>query len=98
MNPNPLRTQIPAHFDLYPAWKEPQERNAPLTPSQEKLVLSAFPRGAVIREAKPQRDWAHYPLRIRVTLPGSEEQTVFLRKDPRIGGIEREASLLPVLS
>lgn len=57
-------------------------------------MLSAFPAGTRIIEARFARpEWLPCPVRVRVALPEGDEQTVFLRGDARIGGVETEARL-----
>ncbi len=83
-------------FDLYEKWQVPTNLADPLSQFQQRLILSAFPSGSQISEVAPARNWAPYPIRIKVAT-NDRDQTVFLRKDPKIGGVELEAEILPVL-
>lgn len=87
---------MPEIFDLYKHWQEPENQENPLTSFQKTVILSAFPDGAQIAEARPARRWSFYPVLVQVrTINGL--QTVYLRKDRKIGGVELEAELLPIL-
>lgn len=83
-------------FDLYEHWQTPTDPARPLSPFQERLILSALPPSARIEEALPARNWSPFPVRVRVVTT-AWEQFVYLRKDVKVGGVELEAALLPVL-
>lgn len=87
---------MPKAFDLYERWQVPSNREEPLTSFQRAFVLSVLPDGGEILEARPARSWGFYPIRIRIATADGE-QIVFLRKDQKVGGVELEAALLPVL-
>lgn len=87
---------MPEIFDLYKRWQEPENQANPLTSFQKTLILSAFPDGTQIVEARPARHWSFYPVLVQVRTI-SRDQTVYLRKDRKIGGVELEAELLPIL-
>lgn len=87
---------MPENFDLYERWQEPNSQENPLTSFQKALILSAFPEGTQIVEVRPARSWSFYPVLVKIrTINGL--QPVYLRKDRKIGGVELEAELLPVL-
>ena len=87
---------MPEIDDLYKQWHEPENQDNLLTNFQKTLILSAFPDGSQIVEARPARRWSTYPVLVQIrTIAG--EQTVYLRKDRKIGGVELEAELLPTL-
>ena len=87
---------MPENFDLYEHWQEPDSQKNPLTSFQKALILSAFPDGAQITEAKAARSWSFYPVLVQIRTRNGL-QTVYLRKDRKIGGVELEAELLPIL-
>ncbi|MFL7809721.1 MAG: aminoglycoside phosphotransferase family protein [Anaerolineae bacterium] len=87
--------EIPYPFDHYAPWQPPLGMDA----FQESLVLSAYSPGSRIVEASSYRPgYMQYPLRVRVQTAGGKERGCVLKADPLIGGVEREAALLPVLS
>lgn len=69
-----------------------------LTTFEERLILSAFPKGsqAVASTSFPGHG-KRYPLRVTVTTPNGQQQTVVLRQEDKPGGSDFEAQLLPVL-
>jgi hypothetical protein len=67
---------MPKPFDLYDRWQIPTNPAEPLSHFQQTLILSAFPPGAQIREATPAREWAFYPIRVKV-VKDNREQTVY---------------------
>ena len=88
---------MPNPFDFYEKFQIPTNRADPLSRFEQRLILSIFPQGAQISKAAPARDWGFYPIRVLVHT-NHGEQVVFLRKDAKIGGVELEAALLPVLA
>jgi hypothetical protein len=88
---------IPQPPDLYPEPTEDPAHTAPLSSCGAKLILDAFPAGSRIVHASFARaERLPCPVRVRVATPGGE-RTVYLRVDRTIGGVEREALVLPVL-
>lgn len=87
---------MPDLIDLYKEWQEPTNQENLLTNFQKTLILSAFPDGAQIVAAKSARKWSIFPIVAQVASK-KRIQTVYLRKDQKIGGVELEAELLPVL-
>lgn len=70
-----------------------------LSKFQENLILSLFPHGARITQARYfQRDYLPSPMRVLISLPDGEQRNVVLRMSRKPSGVEREARLLPILS
>lgn len=70
-----------------------------LSEFQENLILSLFPHDARIISANHfQSEYLPSPMRVLVSLPDGERQTVVLRMSRKPFGVEREARLLPVLA
>jgi aminoglycoside phosphotransferase len=91
------RTRVPVPYDLY-RLEEPIDPDAPLSAFQEAFILSALPAGTRLLEARFAREeWLPCPMRVRVATPDGVEQTLFLWMDRKLGGVETEARLLPVL-
>jgi len=88
---------MPKAFDLYEKFQIPTNRQEPLSQFEQALLLSLFPPGSQISKATPARAWGFYPIRVRIRSPVGK-QIVYLRKDPKRGGVELEAALLPVLA
>src|SRR5262245_53021477 len=93
------RSRVPQPFDQHVPWDAAVDPARPLSPFQEAVVLSAFPAGARVVDARATP--RHYkpdsfPVRVRVAA-GDGERTVMLRMDSGRGGIEREAAVLPAL-
>jgi len=91
-------------------WYWPQLRDSALVPRrvdefQRSLVVSAFGCGSRIVEETPYRpDYANYgssytcyPLRVTVEGPGGSVARCVLKTDRFVGGLSREARLLPIL-
>lgn len=83
----------------------------PLTSFQESLLASVLPKGGRILKVRPHRHWdgrLTFPLYVRVgggrSQPASAaeaadgEQTVLLRQERYVGGVETEATVLPLLA
>lgn len=71
----------------------------PLSPFQEQLILSVCPAGSRIRSARFHRTVRlPGPVWVSVALPDGNERLLIMRLDQRIGGVEREAAILPVLA
>lgn len=71
----------------------------PLSPWQQELILSLFPHGTQIIEARYfQREYLPCPMRVQVRLPTGNNDHVVLRLSRSSGGVEREARLLPILA
>jgi hypothetical protein len=88
----------PKVMDLYDYSKVKFNLENPLSQFQKEFVLSVFQRGTSILEARFVReDRLPCPVRIILLLPDNSQEIVFLRRDAYIGGIEREAKLLPIL-
>jgi hypothetical protein len=90
---------VPRPFDQHVPWDAAVDPARSLSPFREAVVLSAFPPGARVVDARATR--RHYkpdsfPVRVRVAV-GDGERTVMLRMDSGRGGVEREAAVLPVL-
>lgn len=80
--------------ERYDPWDAPEKWDA----FQEELVLSAFAPGArVIDVGAFQTHWRQWPLCVKVEKPTRDQQTVVLKADPRVGGVELEVELLPAL-
>ena len=80
-------------------WKPPEDMTCPLSSYQETFILSVYPPGTRILSARFHRSVRlPCPIWIRVTLPDGEEQTLILRMDYFLYGIEREALVLPILA
>jgi aminoglycoside phosphotransferase len=88
----------------------PQLRDSAAVPRrvdefQRRLVLSAFPPRSRIIDERPYRpDYADYgasytchPMRVSVEMPGGSIVPCALNNDRFVGGLTREARLLPVL-
>lgn len=88
---------MPKAFDLYANWQTPTNRAEPLSQFEQTLILSAFSPDAQLNKTTPARSWGFYPIRVRVRT-SEAKHTVYLRKDPKIGGVALEAELLPVLA
>lgn len=85
-------------MDLYDYSKVKFDLENPLSQFQKEFILSVFPKGTSILEAKFVReDRLPCPVKISLLLPDKSKKTVFLRRDAYIGGIEIEAKLLPIL-
>ena len=70
-----------------------------LSPFQQRLVLSAFPRGAAIADARYTREGQDIrPVWVRVVLPDGALHALILRLDRWPEGVAREARLLPLLA
>jgi hypothetical protein len=96
MQPEPHR--VAALFDQY-AWDGTADPCPRLTPAQEALVRAAVPGGVGVVAVRPSRRWdgrAAFPLFVRVA-GRAGERTVLLRVDRFRGGVEAEASVLPIL-
>ncbi len=97
-NSSDIKTQIPTPPDIY-TWEPPPDMQHPLSPFQEALILSACPPGSYILSARFHRTVRlPGPIWVNVALPSGDEQMLILRMDQRIGGVEREAMILPVLA
>jgi len=95
---NNIRTRIPIPTDIY-SWQPPADMDHPLSPFQEQLILSVYPAGSRILSARFHRMVRlPGPIWVHVTLPDGNERAVILRMDQRIGGVEREAVILPALA
>ena len=71
----------------------------PLSPFQEQLILSVCPAGSRIRSARFHRTVRlPGPIWVSVALPDGNERLLILRLDQRVGGVERETAILPVLA
>lgn len=71
----------------------------PLSPFQEQLILSVCPAGSRILSARFHRVVRlPGPIWVSITLPDGAERMLILRLDQRIGGVEREAAILPGLA
>jgi aminoglycoside phosphotransferase (APT) family kinase protein len=69
-----------------------------LTPFQQQLVLSLFPKGSEIGNADWMQVMRPCPIAVDVRVPGeSDLQRVVLRRSRNRGGVEREALVLPEL-
>jgi len=100
---------VPIPYDQYP-WDGSVDLAQPISKFQEALVKSAFPEGARVLDVRPCRRWdgrLTFPVFVRVQHAGrtrdegaesNAEDTVLLRMERFRGGVEREASILPVLS
>lgn len=88
------RTAVPRPYDQYDPYHPPKGMDA----YQQEVVLSAFPAGSRIAHVKAYRtDGMAYPLRVQVMTP-DKEITCVLKLGRFIGGMAREAALLPVLA
>jgi aminoglycoside phosphotransferase len=89
---------IPVPTDIYP-WQPPENMDRPLSTFQEQFILSACPASSHILSARFHRTVRlPGPIWVSVALPGGNECMLILRMDQRIGGVEREAAILPVLA
>lgn len=80
--------------ERYDPWDAPENWDA----FQEELVLSAFEPGArVIEVGAFATHWRQWPLCVKVETPSGDRQTIVLKADPQLGGVELEVELLPVL-
>lgn len=71
----------------------------PLSPFQEQLILAVCPAGSRILSARFHRAVRlPGPIWVSVALPDGNERMLILRLDQRVGGVEREAAILPVLA
>ena len=85
---------IPYPFDHYNPWQPASN----VDEFQVSFILDAYPAGTKIIDVNPYRPgYMNYPYRVRVQLPGGQDEFCVLKADPLIGGIEREGKLLPVL-
>ena len=82
-------------FDHYDPWQPPESVDA----FQRSLILGAYPPGSEIVEVRSYRPgYVDYPMRVEVRLPDGEMSACAVKASPLIGGVEREARLLPVLA
>jgi aminoglycoside phosphotransferase (APT) family kinase protein len=70
----------------------------PLTPSQQALILSLFPPGARITRASYFQENRPCPLQVCVRTAEGSPSEVVLRLSRNRGGVETEASMLPILA
>ena len=88
-------SDAPYPLDHYAPWQPPSGMDC----FQESFVLSAYPPGSkIIEAASYQPGYLLYPLRISVQAPDGEKSVCVLKANSLIGGIEREAKLLPILA
>lgn len=92
-------TRIPVPSDINTAWKPPTDLSKPLTPFQEAFVLSACPEGTRIIQARLHRTvQLPCPIWVDVSLPNREACRLILRMNYILGGVEKEAAILPLLA
>ncbi|MHB0874603.1 MAG: phosphotransferase family protein [Anaerolineae bacterium] len=101
---DPAATPYP--YDHYPSARQTLDAETLLTPFRAGLVLSAFAPGSRIVSAVAARG-QYLPCPVRVTVaPAAADSSgadcpstvdVYLRLDRLIGGVAREAQVLPVL-
>jgi aminoglycoside phosphotransferase (APT) family kinase protein len=85
-------------YDLYPECGGENGRVEPLSDFGKDLLLSVCPKDSFIVDAAFVRaERLPSPVRVHIESPAGEHQTLFLRVDRFIGGVENEASLLPIL-
>jgi aminoglycoside phosphotransferase len=93
------RTRIPTPPGRNVLWEPPRDMTHPLSAFQENFVLSACPLGTRILSAHFHRQVRlPCPIWVRVILPNGEEETLILRMDYALHGVEHEAAVLPVLA
>lgn len=92
-------TRIPLPPDVNTAWKLPVDLSKPLTPFQEAFVLSTCPKDTHIFRARLHRTvQLPCPIWVDLTLPDGGAYQLILRMNYILGGVEKEAALLPVLA
>ena len=97
--PIDARARIPTPSWRNTAWTPPDDMAHPLSTFQEAFILSAFPSGSRILSARFHRTVRlPCPIWARIALANGEAQAVILRMDYTVGGVEREAAVLPVLA
>jgi hypothetical protein len=93
------RTHIPLSSDVNAVWKPPTDMSKPLTPFQEAFVLSICPKGTRILSANFHRTvQLPCPIWVNLILPNGDAQKLILRMNYILGGIEKEAAILPLLA
>jgi aminoglycoside phosphotransferase (APT) family kinase protein len=93
------QTRIPVPSDVNRAWKPPRDLSKPLTPFQETLILSVRPTGTRVVSAHLHRT-VQLPCSIWVATlaPDGTTSKLILRMNYMIGGVEKEAAILPYLA
>ena len=92
------QTRIPVPSGVNTVWRLPADLSQPLTPFQEELVLSVCPKGTHIVEARLHRTvQLPCPIWVEVTWPNGEASKLILRMNYILGGVEKEAAILPLL-
>lgn len=93
------RTRIPLPEDVNTVWKPPADMSKPLTPFQEAFVLSVCPEGTRLLSARFHRTMQlPCPIWVDLRLPNGVAYTLILRMNYVLGGVEREAAILPLLA
>ena len=93
------QTRIPVPSDVNTAWRLPADLSKPLTSFQEEFVLSVCPKGTRIVEARLHRTvQLPCPIWVDLILPNGEAYKLILRMNYVLGGVEKEAALLPLLA
>ena len=96
---NDVKIHIPVPLDRNTLWQPPSDMTQPLTSFQKAFILSAYPSGTRILSAHFHRAVRlPCPIWVHLALPNSEEQTLILRMDYSTHGVEREATVLPILA
>jgi aminoglycoside phosphotransferase len=92
-------TRIPVASDVNTAWKLPTDLSKPLTPFQEAFVLSVCPKGTCVIQARLHRTvQLPCPIWVDLILPNGEAGRLILRMNYVLGGVEKEAAILPLLA
>jgi len=93
------QTRVPTPSDVNRAWKLPADLSKPLTSFQEAFILSICPKGTRIISARLHRTvQLPCPIWVELILSSGEVCQLILRMNYILGGVEREAAILPLLA
>jgi aminoglycoside phosphotransferase len=94
-----VRARVPIPPERNVLWKPPPDMTKPLSSFQEDFILSVCPGGTRILSARFHRlVRLPCPIWVCVVLPNGEEETLILRMDYSLHGVEHEVAVLPVLA
>ena len=93
------QARVPVPSNVNTAWKLPADLSKPLTSFQEAFLLSVCPKGTRIVSARLHRTvQLPCPIWVDLTLPNGELYQLILRMNYILGGVEKEAAILPLLA